>query len=44
LVQGLSSLVCKLTILSANIFNLYTIRTRFLAHQELQKCCMCDVP
>jgi hypothetical protein len=43
-VLDLSSLVCKVTILSANLFNLNTITGRFLAHPELQKCCICDVP
>jgi len=44
LVLGLSSLVCKLTILSANLLSLNTITRRFLTRQELQKRCMSDVP
>ena len=43
-VLGLGSLVCKLTILSANLFSLNTITRRFLTRQELQKCYMRDVP
>jgi len=47
LVMGLSSQVCKLTILSANLrdsLGLNINRWRLLTHQELQKCCMRDVP
>jgi len=46
LLLGLSSLVCKLTILSANLrdlLSLNTITRKFLTRQELQKCCMRNV-
>jgi hypothetical protein len=44
LVLGLCSLMCKVTILSANILSLNTITKRFVTHKELQKRCMGDVP
>jgi hypothetical protein len=44
LVLGLSSLVCKLTILSANLLSLNPITRRFLTHQELETSCMPNVP
>jgi hypothetical protein len=47
LVLGLSSLLCKLTILVANLKDLLILNTitwRFLTCEELQKRCMCDVP
>jgi hypothetical protein len=43
-VVGLSSVVCKLTILSAIVLSLNTITKRVLTCQELQQRFMCDVP
>jgi len=44
LVLGLSSLVCKLTILTANVLSMNTITRRFLTSQAFQKCCLRFLP